>query len=65
MAMIASRFDRDFVLPALLILAILGIVLGVASLILSLQKPSRFGGVPLAITGLALGTAALVYYFTW
>lgn len=56
--------ERDFVLTAMLVLGILGIVLGVTSLILSLQKPSRFAGVPLAIAGLALGTAALVYYFT-
>jgi hypothetical protein len=56
--------DRDFVFTAMLILAILGIGLGVTSLILSLQKPLRFGGVPLAIAGLATGTAALVYYFT-
>lgn len=54
----------QFVFTSLLILAILGIGLGVTSVILSLQKPSRFGGVPLAIAGLALGTAALVYYFT-
>jgi hypothetical protein len=56
--------DRDFTFTAMLILAILGIGLGVTSLILSLQKPTRFGGVPLAIAGLATGTAALVYYFT-
>jgi hypothetical protein len=56
--------DRDFVFTAMLVLAILGIGLGVTSLILSLQKPTRFGGVPLAIAGLATGTAALVYYFT-
>lgn len=55
---------RDFTFTSMLILAILGIVLGVTSLIMALQKPSRFGGVPLAIAGLATGTAALVYYFT-
>lgn len=54
----------DFIYIAMLVLAILGIGLGVTSLILSLQKPTRFGGVPLAIAGLATGTAALVYYFT-
>jgi hypothetical protein len=56
--------DRDFVFTLMLIMAILGIGLGVTALILSLQKPARFGGVPLAIAGLATGTAALVYYFT-
>jgi hypothetical protein len=56
--------SRDFFFTSLLVLSILGIGLGVASLILSLQKPSRFGGVPLAIAGLATGTAALVYYLT-
>jgi hypothetical protein len=56
--------DRDFVFTAMLVLAILGIGLGITSLILALQKPRRFGGVPLAIAGLATGTAALVYYFT-
>jgi hypothetical protein len=65
MAIIVSRVDRDFTLTSLLVLAILGIGLGVASLILSLQRPARFAGVPLAIAGLALGTAALVYYFTF
>lgn len=56
--------DRDFVFSAMLVLAILGLGLGVTALILALQKPSRFGGIPLAIAGLATGTAALVYYFT-
>lgn len=65
MAIIVSRVDRDFTLTSLLVLAILGIGLGVGSLILSLQKPARFAGVPLAIAGLAMGTAALVYYFTF
>jgi hypothetical protein len=65
MAIIVSRIDRDFTLTSLLVLAILGIGLGVTSLILSLQKPARFAGVPLAIAGLAMGTAALVYYFTF
>jgi hypothetical protein len=63
MAMLVARSIR-FAFSSLLVLAILGIGLGVASLILALQKPARFGGVPLAITGLAMGTAALVYYFT-
>ena len=54
----------DFFFASWLVLAILGIGLGVTSLILSLQKPARFGGLPLAIAGLATGTAALVYYFT-
>lgn len=65
MAIIVSRVDKNFTLTSLLVLAILGIGLGITSLILSLQKPARFGGVPLAIAGLALGTAALVYYFTF
>ena len=52
------------VLKLMLVLSILGLGLGVTALILSLQKPSRFGGIPLAIAGLATGTAALVYYFT-
>ena len=53
-----------FAFTSLLLLAILGIGFGVTALILSLKKPSRFGGIPLAIIGLATGTAALVYYFT-
>ena len=52
-----------FVFNTMLVLSILGIGLGVVALILSLQKPARFGGIPLAIAGLATGTAALVYYF--
>lgn len=63
MAMIAFG-SRDFVLGSLVTLAVLGIALSVAALLLALQKPSRFGGIPLAIAGLAAGTAALVYYFT-
>lgn len=63
MAMIAFR-SRDFVLGALLTLAVLGLGFSVAALLLALQKPLRFGGIPLAIAGLATGTAALVYYFT-
>lgn len=63
MALLVAR-SLNFTLASLLALAILGIGLGVASLILSLQKPARFGGIPLAIAGLAMGTAALVYYFT-
>jgi formate-dependent nitrite reductase membrane component NrfD len=64
MSLLVLRGDRDFVFTSMLVLGILGIVLGVTSLILSLQKPTRFAGVPLAIAGLATGTAALVYYFT-
>jgi hypothetical protein len=64
MSLLVLRGDRDFVLTSMLVLGILGILLGVTSLILALQKPARFGGVPLAIAGLATGTAALVYYFT-
>ena len=64
MSLLVVRGNRDFVLTSMLILAILGIGLGVTALIFSLQKPNRFGGVPLAIAGLATGTAALVYYFT-
>jgi hypothetical protein len=52
-----------FAFNTMLILSIFGIGLGVCALILSLQKPTRFGGIPLAIAGLATGTAALVYYF--
>ena len=55
---------RDFVFGSLLTLAVLGIGFSVAALLLALQKPTRFGGIPLAIAGLATGTAALVYYFT-
>lgn len=51
-------------LNMMLVLSILGLGLGVTALLLALQKPSRFGGIPLAIAGLATGTAALVYYFT-
>lgn len=64
MSLLVVRGDRDFVLTSMLVLGILGLGLGVTSLILALQKPNRFGGVPLAIAGLATGTAALVYYFT-
>ncbi len=64
MAMLIAR-SLDIVFTSLLVLAILGVGLGVVSLILSLQKPTRFAGVPLAIAGFALGTAALVYYFTF
>jgi hypothetical protein len=63
MTMLVAR-NLNFTLASLLSLAILGLGLGVASLVLSLQKPARFGGIPLAIAGLAMGTAALVYYFT-
>jgi hypothetical protein len=61
-ALVAGRLGA--VLTLMLVLAILGLALGVTGLILALQKPSRFGGIPLAIAGLAAGTAALVYYFT-
>ena len=64
MSLLVARGDRDFVHTVMLVLAILGIGFGVAALIFALQKPLRFGGVPLAIAGLATGTAALVYYFT-
>jgi hypothetical protein len=57
------RPTLPFIFNAMLVLSILGIGLGVYALILSLQKPARFGGIPLAIAGLATGTAALVYYF--
>jgi hypothetical protein len=43
------------------VLSIAGIGLGVGALIMALRQPSRFGGVELAIVGLATGTAALVY----
>jgi hypothetical protein len=64
MSLLVFRGDRDVVYTSMLVLAIFGIGLGVAALLLSLQKPARFGGIPLAIVGLATGTAALVYYFT-
>lgn len=63
MAMLVVR-SLGAVLNLMLVLSILGLGLGVTALLLALQKPSRFGGVPLAIAGLAAGTAALVYYFT-
>jgi hypothetical protein len=62
MVMLVSR-TLSFVFNTMLALSILGIGLGVLSLVFSLQKPARFGGVPLAIAGLTTGTAALVYYF--
>lgn len=64
MALLVARGSLSAVLNLMLVLSILGLGLGVVALILSLQKPSRFGGIPLAIAGLAAGTAALVYYFT-
>lgn len=42
-------------------LPILAIVFAITSLFLALQKPARFGGADLAIAGLALGVAGLVY----
>jgi hypothetical protein len=63
MVMFVAR-SLSAVLNLMLVLSIIGLGLGVAALLLSLQKPSRFGGIPLAIAGLATGTAALVYYFT-
>lgn len=63
MTMLVAR-SLVALLNLMLVLSILGLGLGVTALILSLQKPSRFGGIPLAIAGLATGTAALVYYFT-
>lgn len=63
MLVIAFR-SLDFAFGSLLTLAALSLGLSVAALLLSLQKPARFGGIPLAIGGLATGTAALVYYFT-
>lgn len=62
MVMLVSR-TLSFVFNTMLVLSILGIGLGVLALVFSLQKPARFGGVPLAIAGLTAGTAALVYYF--
>ena len=60
MAITVAR-DRDFLRVMLYALPILAIALGVTSLFLALKKPSRFGGVELAIAGLALGVAGLVY----
>ncbi|MDQ3817878.1 MAG: DUF4190 domain-containing protein [Acidobacteriota bacterium] len=51
----------DFTRIILWALPVLGIGLGMSALILALKKPTRFGGVELAIAGLALGVAALVY----
>ena len=65
MTLLVARSGLKVVLNLMLVLSILGLGLGVTALILSLQKPSRFGGIPLAIAGLATGTAALVYYFTF
>ena len=62
--MMVAFGTRDFVLGSLLTFAVLGIGFSVAALLLALQRPMRFGGIPLAIAGLATGTAALVYYFT-
>lgn len=42
-------------------LPVLGIGLGATALILALKKPYRYGGIELAIAGLALGVAGLVY----
>lgn len=53
--------DVDFLTILLYALPILAIVLGVTSLLLALKRPSRFGGVELAIIGLALGAAGLVF----
>jgi hypothetical protein len=53
--------DRDYLRILLYALPILAIALGVTSLLLALKKPSRFGGVELAIAGLALGAAGLVF----
>jgi hypothetical protein len=53
--------DRDFLRILLFALPILAIALGVTSLLLALKKPSRFSGVELAIAGLALGAAGLVF----
>jgi hypothetical protein len=62
MAMFVIKTD-GFPDKAMLVLSILAIALGSTALILSLRKPSPFGGIPLAIAGLSMGTAALVYYF--
>lgn len=43
------------------VLSVGGLGLGIAALILALRNPSKFGGVELAIVGLATGIAALVY----
>jgi hypothetical protein len=64
MTMLVAR-SLGALLNLMLVLSILGLGLGVTALILSLHKPSRFGGIPPAIAGLATGTAALVYYFTY
>lgn len=52
---------RDFIRILLFGLPILALALGVTSLILALQKPTKFGGVELSIIALALGVAGLVY----
>jgi len=53
--------DRDFLRILFYALPSLAIALGLTSLLLALKKPSRFGGVELAIAGLALGAAGLVF----
>ena len=58
---VAAIRDREFLRALLFALPILAIALGVTSLLLALKKPARFGGVELAIAGLALGAAGLVF----
>ena len=53
--------STDFLRILLYALPILALALGITSLFLALKKPTRFGGVELAIGALALGVAGLVY----
>jgi hypothetical protein len=50
-------------LEALVGLSIIGIALGVTALVLSVRNRARYGGLELSVAGLAMGLAALIYYF--
>ena len=54
--------DRNFLYILMLVLSSFSILLGIAALFLAIKSPARFGGVELAIVGLALGVAGLVYF---
>jgi len=60
MALNVSR-SRDFLRILLYALPIIALALGITSLFLALKKPTRFGGVELAIVALAFGVAGFVY----
>ncbi|HEX8846738.1 MAG TPA: DUF4190 domain-containing protein [Pyrinomonadaceae bacterium] len=61
MAITIAGSDANFRYVLMLILSILSIVLGIGALFLAIKRSARFGGVELAIAGLALGVAGLVY----